>query len=287
MRTTPLTLTHRTKMIAAGLTTALAMLTAAPAAHAGRACEEATQSIDQIVQGMNLAQATRVKLDASGADVVLLARAGQDLSRWGLQWSHMGIAYKEAQPTTTATATTDGKSPSSVWRVVHLLNHCGTSHSALYRQGLGEFFLDNPHRYQSAFVVLKPELQKAMKPLLTNDFKLRQWHNASYNMVAYPWSTQNQQSNQWALELMAMGSQPSLRTRQEAQMWLQHKGYRPTVLRIDTMQRLGARMGSANISFDDHPNHKRFSGHIETITVDSVFSWLRVTGQSDSEVIVR
>ena len=46
-------------------------------------------------------------------------------------------------------------SGTAVWRVAHKLNHCGTAEGALYRQGLGDFFLDRPHLYQAAFVVLK------------------------------------------------------------------------------------------------------------------------------------
>ena len=40
------------------------------------------------------------------------------------------------------------------------------------------------------------------------------------------------------------------------------------------MERLGARISAANVSFDDHPNDKRFGGRIETVTADSVFAWL-------------
>ena len=35
---------------------------------------------------------------------------------------------------------------------------------------------------------------------------------------------------------------------------------------------------AANIAFDDHPNDKRFSDRIETVTVDSVFEWLQRAG---------
>jgi hypothetical protein len=251
----------------------LAALLSAPQAHAGRACEEAAPTTEQVVQGMNLAQATRKKLDSSGAEVVLLARAGQDLSRYNVQWSHMGYAYRDAG--------------TQAWRVVHLLNHCGTDQSALYRQGLGEFFMDNPHKYQAAYVSLSPSIQQALKPMLANDALLRRWHNPTYNMVAYPWSTTYQQSNQWVLEILALASNPRLQSRHEAQRWLQHKGYEPAVLHVGAVQRAGARVSSANISFDDHPNAKRFNGRIETITADSIFSWLRVTAQADGEVIVR
>ncbi|KAB2899078.1 MAG: DUF2145 domain-containing protein, partial [Burkholderiaceae bacterium] len=39
-------------------------------------------------------QRTARALDASGAQVVVLGRAGQDLSKYGLRYSHLGWAYK-------------------------------------------------------------------------------------------------------------------------------------------------------------------------------------------------
>ena len=49
-------------------------------------------------------------------------------------------------------------------------------------------------------------------------------------------------------------------------------------MKLGPLTRLGGRVGSANIAFDDHPNDKRFSDRIETVTVDSVFEWLQRAG---------
>jgi hypothetical protein len=240
-------------------------------ALAGRPCEDGKPTVDQIRRGMNLAQATAAALDRSGADVVLLARAGQDLSEYGLRWSHVGFVYRE-----TAGSGTDAK---PVWRVVHKLNQCGTALSDLYRQGLGEFFLDNPHRYEAAFSVLKPELQQALLPVLRENARAAALHTPDYNMVAYPWSRQYQQSNQWALETLAAAAAPrEVHNRAQAQDWLQRQGYQPSDLRLSTAKRLGARIGMANVAFDDHPSAKRFAGHIETTTADTVFNWLTRSG---------
>ena len=49
-------------------------------------------------------------------------------------------------------------------------------------------------------------------------------------------------------------------------------------------------MTAANVAFDDHPNDKRFSDRIETVTVDSVFSWLQraqMTPAGKSPTVVR
>ena len=97
----------------------------------------------------------------------------------------------------------------------------------------------------------------------------------AWSMVAWPWATRYQQSNQWALETLALAMEPSATDRARAQSWLQFKGYVPTTLRIDAMKRLGARVGSAHIAFDDHPNAQRFADRIDTVTVDSVFRFVQ------------
>ncbi|RYF69541.1 MAG: DUF2145 domain-containing protein, partial [Comamonadaceae bacterium] len=67
----------------------------------------------------------------------------------------------------------------------------------------------------------------------------------------------------------------TIRSREQAQAWLRLMGYEPTTLRLGPLTRLGGRVGSANIAFDDHPSDKRYSDRIETVTVDSVFDWLQ------------
>jgi hypothetical protein len=253
----------------------VAAATIPTAAHAGRPCETRPGAVNDVARGMALAAATAERLDASGAQVVVLARAGQDLSRYGVTWSHFGFAYRE------------GDGPQSYWRVVHKLNQCGTASAALYRQGLGEFFLDQPHRYEAAFVELVPEAQVRLLPLLRDNARIDDWHEPRYSMVAYAWATRYQQSNQWALETLAGAMDAGATTRARAQAWLQLRGYEPTTLRIDPLTRLGGRMTRANIEFDDHPNAKRFSDRIETVTVDSVFAWLRRSGLGETPVIVR
>lgn len=254
------------------LAAALLLAAAAATAHAGRSCEETPPTLQQIEQGLNLAQATAQQLDASGAQVAILARAGQDLSRYGLQWSHLGFVYRQD----------DGR-----WRVLHKLNHCGSDHAALYRQGLGEFFLDNPHRYDAAFVVLKPELQQALLPVLSDNARVARFNERRYSMVAYAFGTTYQQSNQWVLETLAGAAAPNVNDRRAAQAWLRTQGYQPTDLHLSTLTRLGGRLTRANIAFDDHPTARRFSSHIDTVTVDSMFAWLPLANLSEPPQLVK
>ncbi len=245
---------------------AVTLAAALPAAQAGRPCDELPLSTAAVERGMALAEATRHALDATGAQVVVIARAGQDLSAYGLRWSHLGFAYRES----------DG--PASHWRIVHKLNHCGTAQAALYRQGLGPFFLDRPFRYEAAFVELSDEAQARLLPVLRDNAAAASLHEPRYNMLAYPWATRYQQSNQWAIETLAGAMDGEARTRAQAQAWLQRRGYQPTTLRLGPLTRLGANATRANVAFDDHPSAKRYSDRIETVTVDSLFDWLQRSG---------
>ncbi len=250
-------------------------------ALAGRTCENKVPSANSVERAMTLAARTAARLDGSGARVVVLARMGQNLSRYGLRYSHLGFAYRDE---TAAAVGQPGEAP---WRVVHKLNQCGTAQSALYRQGLGEFFLDELFEYEAALVVLAPEVQTRLLATLRDNTLVAQLNTPAYNMLAYPWALTYQQSNQWAIETLAMTQDSSANTRERAQAWLRLKGYEPTTLHLSAFTRLGARATQANIAFDDHPNSKRFSDRIETVTVDSVFSWLNRTGLGAPVQVIR
>jgi hypothetical protein len=130
-------------------------------------------------------------------------------------------------------------------------------------------------------------VQAQLLPVLKDDQRLAQLHTTRYNMVAYPWSQRYQQSNQWALETLAMAMDPNAMARDRAQAWLQLHGYQPTTLRLSPFKRLGARVTAANVAFDDHPDEKRFRDRIETVTVDSVHAWLARSGLGAPVQVIR
>jgi hypothetical protein len=268
------------------------------AAQAGQTCDVAPPDTRSVTRALGLAERVQQNLDATNAQVVIIARAGQDLRKYGLNWSHLAFAYREGPVTVVPMTQTppgaalfDGPTapppPRSTWRIAHKLNQCGTAEAAIFRQGLAEFFLDTPFRYEAAYVVPNPEVQAALMQTLTDDRRLVQWHTPAYSVVAYPWSTRYQQSNQWALETLAGSLDPAASTRERAQAWLQLHDYQPTVLHIDPFTRLGGRMTRANVAFDDHPNAKRFSDHIETVTVESMFAWLQREQLASAPTVVR
>lgn len=274
--------------------TALSTLSALPlasviisgaAAYARRSCDAPPQlpKLQTLQHSLNLAERTLGALDVSGQSVVVLARAGQDLGKYGLQYSHLGFAYKQPQ------RAADGQ-PGHVWRVVHKLNQCGTADAYVYRQGLGEFFLDDLWRFEAAWVVPVPEVQDRLLAALTRAgpaSRALAMNSKPYSIVSYAWGGKYQQSNQWAIETLAAALEPQITNRAQAQAWLRFKGYEPTALKLGPLTRLGGRATVANVAFDDHPNDKRFSDRIETVTVDSVFQWMQRSGLGGAPSVLR
>lgn len=244
--------------------TALAVLLAAGAgtAAAGTPCEGRQGSPEAARLSIEMADATRAALDKIDDDVVLIGRMGQDLSKYRLGYSHLAFAVREH--------------PAGPWSVVHKLNTCGTATSALYDEGLVNFFSDSPFRYQAGIWRVQRPLQARLKKALLGK-KASDYLEPRYSLVAYPFNTAYQNSNGWVLEVLAYGLAPEdeANTRRSAQAWLKTAGYVPTELELGTLTRLGARVSKANVSFDDHPPELRWKGHIQTVTVDSVLTWLR------------
>ncbi|HZX31063.1 MAG TPA: DUF2145 domain-containing protein, partial [Rhodocyclaceae bacterium] len=92
---------------------AAATALASPGAIAGQTCEEKGPSVEDIRRSFGLALKVREALDKSGAQVVILGRVGQDLSKYGLRYSHAGIIWRDH--------------PDGRWLAVHELNECGTA----------------------------------------------------------------------------------------------------------------------------------------------------------------
>lgn len=251
----------------------LTLLVLATPAQAGTQCSEKPLGPDTMARALNLALATREALDNSGAQVVLIARAGQDLTRYGLRYSHLGFAWRDH--------------PKGRWVIRHELNACGKATSALYDDGLANFFLDDMFEYQALLLIPNSADQARLADTLSSSLPER-LHAPAYNMLSYPFSTSYQNSNQWVLETYAasMSGMP-LRERAQAQAWLKLAGYQPITVNIPAVVRLGARVSRANVTLEDQPFDRRMAGKIDTVTVDSVVRFLRGRDQLSREQTVR
>jgi hypothetical protein len=166
--------------------------------------------------------------------------------------------------------------PAGRWTVVHELNDCGSDRSALFDEGMGNFFLTDLYRYRAQIVVPGPALQARLLQRMSPQAE-RRLHEPHYNMLSYVYSTRYQNSNQWILEMLAAAGAPpgQVETRAEAQSWLKSVGYRPPTVEVGALERLGARVLRANVAFDDHPFERRMAGKIDTVTVDAVVRLVR------------
>lgn len=232
-------------------------------AAAGQACTDAPPRPLSVRSAFGAAHALSRALDKAQPQVALVARVGQDLSKYGLRHSHLGFVSKDPA--------------SGQWRVMHLLNACGTADSAIWREGLANFFLDDLFSYESLIIIPSVEAQQRLLGKLADPAQYLALFTPHYNMLAYPFATRYENSNQWALELLtkAYADKFDIDTREKSQQWLKLAGYEPTTLELGPMTRLGARMFRANVAFDDHPNERRYAGRIDIVTVVSMTRFLR------------
>jgi hypothetical protein len=248
------------------------LLLAAGLAHAGTPCEAKRSDAASFRKAMTLAERSLAALDNSGAQVALIARVGQDLSKYGLRYSHMAYVWRDH--------------PQGRWLVVHELNGCATAQSALFDEGLGNFFLDDMFAYETRIIVPGAGAQARIAAMLASATPLR-LHEGRYNMLAFPYATSYQNSNQWVLETYAASlSELPIDGRAQAQAWLKLAGYRPITIDIPAATRLGARMFRANVSFDDQPFARRMAGKIDTVTVDSVVRFVHQRDPAAREISV-
>ena len=114
------------------------------------------------------------------------------------------------------------------WRVVHKLNQCGSAVLAL-SPGPGRVLPRRPLAVRGGARRARACGAGARwRPTLADNARVARLDTPAYNMVAYPWSGRYQQSNQWAIETLAMAQDAGADTRERAQAWLRLKGYEPT-----------------------------------------------------------
>lgn len=232
-----------------------------PVVLAGSACEEQSLSPEAVAGASRLGVALYQTLEAQGASLAVVGRVGSDLSEQGLVFSHAGLAVREA----------------GHWTVVHLLNHCGSDRSALYDEGLVNFFLDHPHAYQAAVAFVSPETVAALHAALAGGQLAGQLHEPRYNTIAHPRSQAFQNSNQWLLEFTVAAVEGIPGDRQAVQAHL--GAFQPDIVRVSLGKRVGAGLFRANVDFMDHPFADRVRGEYQVVTVRALIRWLLQTGR--------
>ena len=229
---------------------------------AGQPCAEKPATAAGRAKSAQLSAQVRELLEEKKLTFALVGRAGIDLTEFGLVHSHVGVAWRDH--------------PRGRWFTFHLLNRCGTGQSELVEQSLEDFYDVELHSYDA--LVAAPSfptqirLQRAFfSPLAA------QLHEREYNLIAHPFSTKFQNSNQWALEVLAsaLAPQGSVSSRMAAQEWLQQEKFAPSLLTIGAARRAGARLFSPHVRFSDHTEDERMAQRYAIVSVRSVVDFLK------------
>lgn len=247
-------------------------------AFAGQNCEERVPHADILVKSLSFTYEVIQQLDnfaPNDGQVVLIGRMGQDISKYNQKYSHGGYAYKE----------------NGIWIIKHELNYCNSDESALYEDGIGNFFLDDMYKYESIIVSFKEPYNSSLFKVLQDDHLIQKVHEKKYNMLAYPFSTKYQNSNGWLLETFALSLIDSKHRnsfdRGQIQDLLKNISYTPSTIKVGTAMRLGARMTKANIAFDDQPFGERMSGNIQISTLDGLIEFFEKKEFMDKKLEIK
>ncbi|VXC68971.1 DUF2145 domain-containing protein [Massilia sp. 9I] len=195
---------------------------------------------------LRFAGAVKNELQASGARVALIARAGLDLSRFGQLYSHAGVALRD--------------NPGGPWAVRQLYYACDESRPRLFDQGVAGFALgaDAPTRGHVALLFL-PEEDGALLEQAALDKRLALALLAGqYSANAYAFGTRYQNCNQWVAELLAnawgrLDGSASAHPREDAQQWLRAQGYAAGPVRIPSHWMMFAGQFVPLVHLNDHP----------------------------------
>lgn len=232
-------------------------------AEAGQDCgERAAPTPQALARGLQLGERVRDQLERSGASMALVARVGLNLSEFNQRFTHMGVAVRDHVR--------------NRWLVVHLLNPCGKSNSEIMRQPLERFYEVDLYEYEALMLVPSQPLQALLRNAFFNPVQTKALHAPAYNMIAHPFDTRFQNSNQWILEMLTTGldERHLVSNRAQAQAWLKAQAYEPGTIRISNLRRTGARLFSPHVSFADHTQQEYENQRYLVVTVESIVGLL-------------
>ncbi|ANH71080.1 hypothetical protein ABE85_25635 (plasmid) [Mitsuaria sp. 7] len=246
----------------------MAVLAAASAAHAATFCDRGNEvSATEQDRQLQVVAIARRALEASGASAALVSRSGTDLSRFGLRYSHSGIALKDSR--------------NSPWSVRQLYYACDESQAKLYDQGLAGFLLSagrtEPIRLS---IVTLPEREGArLAASALDNRRSLALLSPRYSASAYAFSTRYQNCNQWVAELMGFAWAPldvdakgsaDAPTRALAQQWLKTLGYDPAPVVVPSHAVMFAAQFVPLIHSDDHPIDDLYAMRLKVSTPTSL-----------------
>lgn len=163
------------------------------------------------------------ELERSGATAAVVSRAGLDLARFGLRYSHAGLALKG--------------NPNSPWSVRQLYYACDEARPRIFDQGMAGFVLgaEEPGQGHLSMVMLPEEQGAALQSAALDEKTPLALLAGEYSANAYAYSTRYQNCNQWLVELIASAWGASSTQREESQRWLREQGYEAEPVNVGRM----------------------------------------------------
>ena len=254
---------------------ALALACTGPlAVHAGslgqRFCDLQTPlQAPQLDRLLRFAAIAKDALQASGAQVALVARSGLNLQRFGVRYSHAGISLQQAEL--------------GAWSVRQLYYACDEGRPQVFDQGLAGFVAgteDADSGYLS-LLLLPPAAAQAVQRAAQDRPLVLSLLAADYSANAYAHSLRYQNCNQWLVELLAAAwaplqaapGRPPLRA--QAQAWLAAQGYAPEGVDVGSHALMAVAPLLPWIHLDDHPESDRFALRLRTSLPADIENFVR------------
>jgi len=255
-------------------------------------CDRApTLSAQQQDRLLRFAAIARRELEDSGQAVAVVSRSGLDLQRFGVRYSHAGVALKSGGEVT--------------WSVRQLYFACDAGRPRLYDQGLAGFVYgtDDAAQGQLSILLLPPDEAAGLQRAALDRPRALRLVAQRYSANAHPFSLRYQNCNQWLIELMAMAwgatdaaPDDGEDLRSHAQQWLAAQGYAPRPIELGSHLMMFAAGFIPWLHLDDHPPEDLWALRIRTSLPASIedFVRTRVPGaqrielcHDDRQVVVR
>lgn len=212
-----------------------------------RSSEIGAAEQDRVLQ---FAAAVKDELERSGARLAVVSRAGLDLSRFGLLYSHAGIALKD--------------NPGGRWAVRQLYYACDESRPRLFDQGMAGFALgaDAPGHGRISLLFPSAADSDRLGQAALDKTQALALLGGQYSANAYAFGTRFQNCNQWVAELMASawgrlkngtGDGDDGGARRRAQAWLRAQDYAAGPVRIPSHWMVFAAQFVPLVHIADHP----------------------------------
>lgn len=215
---------------------------------------------------LRFAGAVKAELEGSGERIALIARAGVDLSRFGLLYSHAGIALKEE---------TGG-----AWAVRQLYYACDEARPRLFDQGVAGFALgaDAPGRGHVSLLFLPADKAAPLARAALDKPLALSLLAGQYSANAYAFGTRYQNCNGWVAELLAnawggLGLQDG--AREQAQDWLRVQGYAAGPVRIPSRWLMFAGQFVPLVHLNDHPPEDLHALALRVSVPDAIEDFVR------------